>query len=80
MGEKCIDSLGRIVIPKEIRNQLGLKHGEQVCFRVDEERKILMIEKNKTKYFCCSSNNNLIKMKNGYYICKECIQDLKLEK
>lgn len=32
-----IDALGRIVIPKDLRNQYGIKNGDKLCFNACDE-------------------------------------------
>ncbi|MBR5448419.1 MAG: AbrB/MazE/SpoVT family DNA-binding domain-containing protein, partial [Clostridia bacterium] len=32
---RCIDELGRIVIPKSMRNKLGIKNGDPLEFRLE---------------------------------------------
>ncbi len=52
-----IDSLGRIVIPKEIRKNLNIHNGEDVQIYIEEDKiilkkyqKVLTIKENATKY------------------------------
>ena len=37
---RCIDDLGRIVIPREIRRNAGLKEGDTIEFYITENRNI----------------------------------------
>ena len=38
---KKIDSLGRIVIPKSIRDSVGFKDGDEIYFKVKDNKVIL---------------------------------------
>lgn len=38
-----IDDLGRIVIPKEIRKELGIKEGEAIEFAINEEGDLVLL-------------------------------------
>ena len=44
-----IDDLGRVVIPKEIRKQLGIKEGEPLEFFIDENNNIVLSRINNYK-------------------------------
>lgn len=37
-----IDDLGRIVVPKELRKQLGIKEGEPIELFIDEDKNIVL--------------------------------------
>lgn len=68
-----IDELGRIVVPKEIRNRLGIANTDPVEIYVDGDKIIL------TKYtpVChfCGSADNVIDFK-GKKICSVCRDEL----
>lgn len=68
-----LDSAGRIVVPKPIRNILSLKHNDTVVF--DLSSGIITVDKYKQSCVFCSGRTDLI-----YYrqqtICKRCMQEL----
>ena len=76
MKKTNIDCLGRIVIPKVFRNQLGLSAGTPIRFRVDENLGILILQKNQKHCIKCNSEEDLIKIKDGVYICSDCYKSL----
>lgn len=39
---KVIDDLGRIVIPKEVRRELGIKEGDKLDIQIDENKRIVL--------------------------------------
>ena len=69
-----IDELGRIVVPKEIRNKMDIASSDPVEIYVDGDKIIL------TKYHpsCsfCGSENGVIEFK-GKKICSACLEEIK---
>ena len=68
-----IDNLGRIVIPKEIRNNLKIEDNASLEIFTDNNSIVLK----RSEEFCllCGSSQNIIKYKNKP-ICKKCANDL----
>lgn len=66
-----IDELGRIVIPKEIRNALELKPKDEMEIYIEEDKIVLK----KARPICalCGEENGLISV-SGKFICKECLK------
>ncbi len=68
-----IDELGRIVVPKEIRERLGIASNDPVEIFMEEDRIILK------KYFpvChfCGSEEDILTFKSKN-ICQRCIKEL----
>ncbi|MBZ6441515.1 transcriptional pleiotropic regulator of transition state genes [Paenibacillus jamilae] len=72
-----LDTLGRIVIPKELRNSMGIQAGESLEFYLDVETGLLSMR----KYIgvCCHlcySVQDLSYFRDSF-LCKKCIHDLK---
>lgn len=69
-----IDNLGRVVIPKELRDNLNIDDNDSLEIFVDGSSIVLK----KSEDFCliCGSNKNLIKYKNKP-VCKICAENLK---
>ncbi|MBO5907934.1 MAG: AbrB/MazE/SpoVT family DNA-binding domain-containing protein [Clostridia bacterium] len=68
-----IDELGRIVVPKEIRQRMGIANNDPVEIYIEGDKVIL------TKYtpVChfCGSDSEVCDFK-GKKICKSCISDI----
>lgn len=72
-----LDTLGRIVIPKEIRASMGIGIGEPLEFYMDVESGFMSIGKySGVSCKLCHSADNLTYFKSSL-LCKQCILDLK---
>ncbi|AKL96653.1 transcriptional regulator, AbrB family [Clostridium aceticum] len=65
-----IDDLGRLVIPKETRKNLGIKEGDPVEFYVEDEK--IIIQKFQRQCIFCSNKEDL-KLVLGKPICTTCL-------
>ena len=69
-----IDELGRIVIPKELRNRMDMPEGSSVEICVENDKIVL------SRYYdgCifCSGKDELIELR-GKTICKACLHELR---
>ena len=68
-----IDDLGRVVIPKEIRNRLKITKNSPLEIFADDSS--ITITKLKTSCCICGSTKKLIKFKNKS-ICKKCVREV----
>ncbi len=68
-----IDRLGRIVVPKEIRDELGIAERDPVEIYVDGTR-IILTKYEKSCIFCGQIANNEFK---GKKVCANCLLELK---
>ncbi|MGF9644606.1 AbrB/MazE/SpoVT family DNA-binding domain-containing protein [Paenibacillus sp. FSL L8-0502] len=72
-----LDTLGRIVIPKEMRTSMGIQAGESLEFYLDVETGLLSMR----KYIgvCCHLCYSVQDLSyfRGSFLCKKCINDLK---
>lgn len=66
-----IDDLGRVTLPKELRDIRGIKAGDPVAIYVDGSA--ICIEKHKVAKECtiCEGTEQLEKVQ-GVYICRSC--------
>ncbi|WP_068497719.1 regulator [Paenibacillus kribbensis] len=73
-----LDTLGRIVIPIEIRNSMGIEINEPLEFYVDVETGFMGLGKysNGTSCKLCNAIQDLSYFK-GSLLCKQCILDMK---
>lgn len=69
-----IDELGRIVLPIELRNTMGIKIKDGLEIFVDDN-KIILKKYEPTCAFCGNADN--VTYFKGKLVCKECIEDLK---
>ncbi|MDP4145311.1 MAG: AbrB/MazE/SpoVT family DNA-binding domain-containing protein [Bacillota bacterium] len=70
-----VDNLGRIVIPKEVRQQLYIDEGDFVEVFVNEREKSIIVKRYSTGCIFCGSIENLSNFKKQL-ICKHCLSDL----
>ena len=68
-----IDELGRVVVPKEIRQRMGIANTDPVEIYIEGD-KIILTKYSPVCHFCGSSEN-VIEFK-GKKICKNCISDI----
>ena len=69
-----IDELGRVVVPKEIRTQLGIANGDPVEIYVDGD--MVIMKKYRPVCHFCGSADEVLDFK-GKKICSSCISDIK---
>ena len=69
-----VDSLGRIVIPIELRRTLGIKTDDTLEIFVDGQ--YIMLKKYEPSCIFCGEAND-VRNVHGKYICPKCIEELK---
>lgn len=69
-----IDDLGRIVIPKELRDNLDINYRDALEIYVDSENIILRKYAIRSCIFCQTKENTYELL--GKYICKDCLERL----
>ncbi len=68
-----IDELGRLVIPKELRKQMGIESNVPVEIFVEDDK--IIVKKYIDRCIICDSTKDLCNIK-GRLICAECKQEL----
>lgn len=68
-----IDPLGRLVIPKEIRDRIGFSTGDPVQISVKDKK--VIIEKYSEACIICGKEKDLFKI-NGKNICLSCAEKI----
>lgn len=68
-----IDSLGRIALPKEIRNTLNINTNDRLEFLVEEDKIILQRRKFACEY--CDSTTNVYNFE-GHSVCYKCMEKM----
>lgn len=69
-----IDSVGRVVIPKEIRRCLGINFGDEL--EIITSHKEIILRKHEMGCTFCGSRKELVKHRECY-VCSDCIGELK---
>ncbi|OPJ60239.1 AbrB/MazE/SpoVT family DNA-binding domain-containing protein [Clostridium chromiireducens] len=70
-----IDTLGRVVIPKELRRQLNWNEEDRVEFFVENDS--VTIKKYSSGCNCCKRVKSDLKEVDGIILCKNCIGKFK---
>ena len=70
-----IDSLGRIVIPKEIRKIFNLKEKDELEIIVEND--IIMLKKYGASCVFCGADENIISFKDRT-VCSKCLNQMNL--
>ena len=65
-----LDELGRIVIPKEIRNKLNIEQRDSIEIYTDGNS--IVLKKFESNCIFCNNSKNLISY-NDKYICQKCL-------
>ena len=68
-----VDSLGRIVIPKELRTTMNIVEDETVLEISSDGEKIVLSKYNPGCH-CCGNMGNLVEVM-GLKICNECLEE-----
>lgn len=70
-----IDSVGRIVIPKQLRKELGML--EQGCkVEMFSDGKQIILKKAECDCIFCKAEADLVEIE-GKFICKSCVEKIK---
>ena len=68
-----VDELGRVVIPKEIRNKLDIQEKDPLEIYVQED--CIILKKYESNCIFCGNTKDLVEYKEKL-ICKKCLKDL----
>ena len=69
-----VDPLGRVVIPVELRRNLGIKTDDSLEVFVDGE--FIMLKKYEPACIFCGSTDDVVDVR-GKNVCKNCIEEMK---
>lgn len=75
--KRKIDELGRVVLPKEMREALNIKNYDFMDISLNKDR-IFIIKPIDKRCLCCGRNKNL-RTVNNTTICKKCIKEFEKE-
>lgn len=73
--KKKIGKLGRLGIPEQIREDLGMQPGEEVQLFTDGTRLVVQTAGGEDRCALCGSPNNLSEFK-GRMLCKQCRHEI----
>lgn len=73
-----IDKLGRIVIPKEMRQVLNMGDYDELEIGIEGNK--IFIQKQNTGCVVCNEMENLSEIKEDKYMCITCISEISLRK
>ena len=68
-----VDELGRVVIPKEIRDMLEIYEKDPIEIYIDGNS--IILKKVETNCIFCGNNKNLVEYKDKL-ICKKCLNNI----
>ena len=74
--KKKIDSLGRIGIPKYIREDMNLSENSAVVIDYNSEKKQIRITKAEASCSLCGGNADLILITQERSLCKNCLESI----
>lgn len=69
-----VDNLGRVVIPIEIRNQLGIKIKDKILFLINGRD--IVLRKHQQECVFCGKQNDLVDFK-MQKVCRKCNEEMK---
>ena len=72
MLARPIDDLGRLVIPKEIRDFLRWNHKDKISITTQGRK--LVLGKMENVCALCDADENLISLPNGGMVCASCLK------
>ena len=70
-----VDDLGRIVIPKDIRNKLNIPVGTRLEVYATDDGKVVMEKIDNECVVCGASEVTLVKCKD-IFLCTDCVDDI----
>lgn len=71
-----IDELGRVVIPKETREQLGIAEKDSLEIFIEGDQNLIIFKKYNPGCIFCGQLTNMINFKEKQ-VCRECIDEVK---
>lgn len=72
-----IDSLGRVCIPKDILDSLGINKGDSIIFDIKDGDKCIFVKSDRHCFFCSSTKDLTTLTINGSPVCDKCVPRIK---
>ena len=73
---RAIDPLGRIVLPKELRDEFDIKVRDRFHISVDRSNGTIFLTRAVKECLRCGSQAGLVELKKNHYLCRACIKHL----
>lgn len=70
-----VDGLGRVVLPVELRDIMGIEKGVPLEIFVDVENKKIILNKYSFGCLFCGNGEDLVKF-NGKHVCQTCLKEI----
>ena len=74
--KKKLDALGRIGIPKNMREGLSLKKDDLLELSFDAKRKQIILKKAENVCCACGNQKDLLPLQNDTFLCSDCLKTL----
>ncbi len=71
---RSVDELGRIVLPKSMRNSLDIAERDQLEIYTEGDR--IILRKHRPSCIFCEGSENVVFF-NGKRVCADCLEELK---
>lgn len=73
--KRQLDELGRLVIPKDMREVLGVKYGDSMDITLSSDMSSIIIKKSVKSCVLCGNTENLQQFKDQA-ICDTCVSEI----
>ena len=74
-----IDALGRVGIPKKIREEMALRPGDRLFIEYDPDQDQIALKKAHPACAACGDCAELLSLHGDFHLCKTCLQKLKVQ-
>ena len=71
--KKRFSTLGRIGIPKEIRDDMGLSDGDFLFIEYNAKEKKIILTKDSAHCTVCQGTEHLLQLKDNLFLCSQCL-------
>lgn len=71
---RTVDELGRILLPLELRQMMGIGAKSMLCILADPESGTISLRIPKPSCHCCGSREKLRRLRGGICLCQDCLQ------
>ena len=71
-----MDELGRVVLPRELRNELSLNTGDTLAMKCDGSS--ITLKKKSRTCLLCGSGEDIIELSNRSMVCANCAKEIAL--